>query len=279
MKIIHLTDTHLMPPGRTLYGLDPRARLRACLADIAAHHRQADLCVITGDLAHAGQGEAYAVLRECLEGFPLPVRLLLGNHDDRPAFVDAFPEAPRDPAGFVQSSLDSALGRFLFLDTLLAGSHGGAYCRARRDWLARMLEEIPDSPVLLFMHHAPVLFGLPGMDALKLRDLEAFRATLAPHKARIRHIFFGHVHRAVFGTWQGLPFSSLRATNHQCRFEGNLRDNRVGSHEAPSYAVVSIDAEQITVQDHDFNYDGPTFDLGDTRWRDWDGKGRPPGGA
>ena len=37
-KLIHLTDPHLMPPGKPLYGLDPEAGLAAAISHIAAHH-------------------------------------------------------------------------------------------------------------------------------------------------------------------------------------------------------------------------------------------------
>ena len=63
MKLIHLTDLHLMPPGELLWGLDPFARFDAALVDIAAHHADADLCVITGDLTEKGDVAAYELLR------------------------------------------------------------------------------------------------------------------------------------------------------------------------------------------------------------------------
>ena len=34
-KFIHLTDTHLVPPGQLLYGMDPLHRLRAAVHSIA----------------------------------------------------------------------------------------------------------------------------------------------------------------------------------------------------------------------------------------------------
>ena len=33
MKLIHLTDTHFVPPGKTLYGGDPQATLAAAVVD------------------------------------------------------------------------------------------------------------------------------------------------------------------------------------------------------------------------------------------------------
>ena len=54
MKIIVVTDLHLVPPPERIYGFDPAARLDACLKDIEALHGDAEFCVITGDLVDRG---------------------------------------------------------------------------------------------------------------------------------------------------------------------------------------------------------------------------------
>ena len=40
MKLIHLTDPHMVPKGRKLFGRDPRVVLDAAIADINAHHQR-----------------------------------------------------------------------------------------------------------------------------------------------------------------------------------------------------------------------------------------------
>ncbi len=86
MKLIHITDIHLVPPGERLLGLDPGERLKACIRDINIHHSDADLCVITGDLANRGETAAYTLLRERLLELKIPCQLLIGNHDNRENF-------------------------------------------------------------------------------------------------------------------------------------------------------------------------------------------------
>ena len=55
MKIIQVTDLHLVKPGATLCGLDPLARLQACITDINQNHCDAELVIFTGDLSDTGE--------------------------------------------------------------------------------------------------------------------------------------------------------------------------------------------------------------------------------
>lgn len=126
----------------------------------------------------------------------------------------AFPRSRATRTGFVQSRRETAQGTCLFLDTKMPGTHAGGYCAARCAWLKRQLEET-DGPVFLFMHHPPFRHGIASMDAIMMHDHQAFWEVIEPHRARIRHLFFGHVHRAIFGNWRGISYSCMRGLNHQ----------------------------------------------------------------
>ncbi len=251
MKILHVTDTHLVPPGQLLYGLDPLERLRRCIDDIVAHHADARLLVITGDLAHRGEEAAYRALRTQLERLPMPWHALVGNHDARGPFAAVFPDAPRDESGFVQSARRLPEGDFLFLDTLEEGIHGGRYCDRRAAWLARRLDEAGDRPVFLFMHHPPFPVGIPCLDAISLQEPAGFAALVAGRR-NIRHLFYGHVHRPVCGSWLGIPVSTMRALNHQVPFDLVTTDHVPQSHEPPAYGVAFIEDDRVTVHFHDY---------------------------
>lgn len=218
MKIIQITDTHLVPAGHLVHGLDPAARLARIVADVCARHADADLAVLTGDLVNDGDLDAYRLLRETLTPLPMPVRLLLGNHDLRPAFRAVFPDAATDPDGFVQSVLDGpdGAGRLLFLDSVSEGFIGGVYCPARREWLAATLAERPGTPVTIFVHHPPVAHGMRHFEHIGLHDAAPLMALLGAHPGGVRHIFFGHIHVPFSGvTADGIAFSAGRGCNHQ----------------------------------------------------------------
>jgi 3',5'-cyclic AMP phosphodiesterase CpdA len=270
MKIIQISDPHLVTPGRRLWGLDPSERLRLCLDDVGTQHPDVDLVVVTGDLSDGGLAPAYARLRGLLAGLAVPVRLLLGNHDDRGIFRAAFPEALTDADGFVQSVHDAGSVRLVFLDTLEAGETAGRLGPRRLAWLAARLEETAAERILLFMHHPPMPTGQPGLDSIRLQDAEPFWAVLAPHRARIAHIFCGHQHRPVGGSWRGVPFTVLRGTNHQCALELRASGHVDGTHEPPHYAVILVTAESVVVHLHDFTYDGPRFSLGEADPATWE---------
>ena len=252
MKFIHLTDPHLVEPGALLHQLDPLQRLREALASIAAEHADAAFVIITGDLCDAGQANGYAALRDALSALPMPVHLMLGNHDDRAVFRRLRPDAPDDGSGFVQFAFSAGGQRFVCLDTLEQGASKGTFCERRAAWLAAELERSAPAPVLLFLHHPPFPIGMAPMDRIALTDPALLRQTLAPHRARIRHLFFGHLHRPVAGSWWGIPISTLRGTNHQIALALDEPTRYIVSHEPPQYAVVLVDEESVIVHFHDY---------------------------
>ncbi|OJH51658.1 hypothetical protein ATN81_27900, partial [Agrobacterium pusense] len=184
MKLIHLTDTHLVPQPATLFGLDPRKRLDAALKSITQEHPDADLLVITGDLAHWGELLAYDELQKRIATNPIRTVLLIGNHDERSAFRRVFPEAMDDGNGFVQGSRVVDGHRLIFLDTKQQGTHAGAYCAARLAWLEKELSGSHE-PTLLFMHHPAFPVGMSSMDLLSQQDASALWQVLEPHADRI----------------------------------------------------------------------------------------------
>lgn len=245
MKIIHITDFHLVAPDAALYGSSPHDRLDRCLDDIARWHSDAEFCIMSGDITHHGDPAAYDWLADRLKRFPLKTFLMMGNHDDRSALCASFPDAGRDQNGYIQDKIATPHGVFLLLDTNKGEVSEGQYCEDRRSWLKAQLDAAADQPVWIFMHHPPFDVGIPYMDRIKLEDADAFADILSSHKD-IRHIFFGHVHRAAYFNWRGIACTCLPGTNHQIPLVSDSVSTNY-SVEPVMYGVVLIEDDQTAV--------------------------------
>jgi len=245
VKFIQVSDLHLVPKGDKLWGLDPFARLEACLNDIIQFHRDAAFVVISGDLAERGEVLAYRQLKARLADFPIETHLMLGNHDDRSHFLSVFPDGPRDKAGFVQSVITHDNAVYLMLDTLKGPpSSAGLYCDQRKAWLKKELARAGKRHVYLFMHHPPFSIAHDLMDLIMLDDPEEF-LTLLP-KDQVRHIFFGHAHRPISGQFHGMSFSAPPSLVHQLPLVGGSVPT-IYSDEPPMYAVVHAGPDKVLV--------------------------------
>ena len=125
------------------------------------------------------------------------------------------------------------------LDTVEEGKSWGSYCQKRLLWLKDALENARGRNVYLFMHHPPFDVGIPCVDRIGLGiDGHKISEVLSKHD-NIRHLFFGHIHRPISGSWNGIPYSTLRGTNHQVPLDFEALEIVPKSHEPPAYAIVS----------------------------------------
>ena len=248
MKIIQLTDTHLVTPGEALRGLDPERHLRACLAQIEAKHGDARALVVTGDIADRAEPAAYELFRDILAAYRLPpIHLTVGNHDRRSAFGQTFPQM-LDCHGHAQQRFDLGDHAGILLDTGTIGTHGGALDPVRLDWLDAQLRE-DGRPVLMFMHHAPFKVGLKRLDQITLANEDEFWRVIEPFRDRIRHLFFGHMHRNIAGSWRGIPFTVAAGTTHHglLDFEADLPRHAIVE---PGYTVILVRDGTVIVHPH-----------------------------
>ncbi|GIG64145.1 metallophosphoesterase [Phytomonospora endophytica] len=200
--IAHLSDPHVTT------GPLAAAHLRAALGRVLALDRRPELVVITGDLAGEGLPEEYAKLAEVLDGFPLPLHLVAGNHDDSAALAAAFGLAD------TRYVVDHADVTLVVLDSRVPGKPGGLLGAGQLRWLDAVLTERPGKPAFVAVHHPPIAVGIPLLDGMRLDDGPGLAEVLArhPHVARV---LSGHVHRPVVAPFAGTVLAVAPSTFRQ----------------------------------------------------------------
>lgn len=173
VKILHLSDSHLVSPGDLTHGHDPLARLRSAIDDINQFHSDAKFLVITGDLSDTGGEDSYLALQQVLGSLNIPYLLLMGNHDHRESFKSVFPHAA-DENGFIQASVNLGDLRLICLDTLYDGQVTGRLCTVRLNWLKQQLDMSTDQEV----QNAQVVTALHNLQIINVTMLAPFKTPL-----------------------------------------------------------------------------------------------------
>ncbi|HLS67854.1 MAG TPA: phosphodiesterase [Kiloniellales bacterium] len=218
MLIAQLSDPHVMPAGELAFGrLDTGEMLGQAVSRVLQLDPLPDVVLLTGDLADGGAPGSYRELRRRLAPLSMPLYLMPGNHDERGALREAFPEAAylRQDPDFLHFAVDLGQLRLIALDSLVPGQVHGALCAHRLEWLAQRLEEQRDKPVLMAIHHPPFTTGIARMDAYGMQQGAAEFAEIVARHPRVERLLCGHLHRSIQARWAGTLAMTAPSTAHQ----------------------------------------------------------------
>lgn len=198
MIICQLTDMHIRAPGSLAYGrVDTNRFFSQAIDELAALCPAPDVYVLTGDLTDFGRADEYRTLAEGVARLAKPVYLLPGNHDDRRALREAFPDHRylQGPEPFIQYRIDLGGLTLITLDTVVPEQSHGELDRDRLVWLREQLDDT--TPTVIAMHHPPFLTDIRHMDEIGLRQgAEELEQLLCRYK-NIERVICGHLHRSI----------------------------------------------------------------------------------
>jgi Icc protein len=217
MLLAQISDLHVMPPGQLAYQrVDTAAMARAAVDHILRLRPAPDAILVTGDLANHGAPDAYALCREILAPLRAPFYVIPGNHDGVETFRTAFRDHAYVPQGAepIRYAIDEHPIRLVAIDSRIIGKVAGQVDAEQLAWLDETLQQRPQAPTIVMMHHPPFRTGLPHFDAVGLQNPEALEAVVRRHP-QVERIVCGHVHRATTIRFGGTIASACPGTAHQ----------------------------------------------------------------
>lgn len=227
MLIAQITDPHIgFDPGPLAGRIDPTGALRSALAHVRAWQPRIDVLLLTGDLVDSGRLGDYELIAGLLhdelpaatEGGPL-VLAVPGNHDlranMRAVLGSLMPVASDAPPDRICLHRQHGGLHLIGLDTVVAAAPHGTLEPEQIDWLDRQLATCASEPVLIFMHHPPMVTGMAAMDACGLLQGRAELGRLVAAHGHVQAIVCGHIHRPIVGRLGGAPVVVVPSTSHQ----------------------------------------------------------------
>lgn len=213
--IAQISDLHIKRPGALAYRrVDTATALRTCIETLNALRPRPDIVVITGDLADTAAAEEYEHLKRLLKPLELPFVGVPGNHDSRDLLRTTFAEQGyAAPSGALNQLRTLGPLDLILLDSSVAQRPHGTLDEATLHWLDATLGASAQRPALLFLHHPPFVTGIAHMDRDNLRNADELAKLVGRHE-RVRLIACGHVHRATFTSFAGVPTTICPAPNH-----------------------------------------------------------------
>ncbi len=212
LRVALLSDTHVPADASERYrGFSPVENLSTVVPAVMAAPVEGTL--ICGDIARLqGTPEDYARVSGLLAPIAakMPLAMVLGNHDHRANFLDAFPQQRAASAGVTNRHTISreARGlRFILLDSLLAPNvTPGQLGNAQRTWLSTELAA-STTPTVIVLHHSL------GTNDGDLVDVDRLFDVLGPHR-HVKAILYGHSHEYKVTERDGIQLINLPAVGY-----------------------------------------------------------------
>lgn len=217
-KILQISDPHIVPNGQLAYGQVDTAESLACCVEtinrILPDIGPVDLAVVTGDLTDFGTSEEYQRFRDIMEPLEIPYRAIPGNHDDVSTMRASFEDKDWMPhSGPINWKADFDDLVLIALDSSVEAKAHGALCDASLEFLRAGLMSAGGNPVIVAVHHPPILTGIEKMDIQNLRDSREFRSTLSEYEGELR-LVCGHVHRNIVAPFGGVICQIAPGVSH-----------------------------------------------------------------
>jgi 3',5'-cyclic AMP phosphodiesterase CpdA len=253
LTIAQITDLHITTDKDPLNQRRNEERLRQVMKTIHGLRPRPVAIIASGDLVDRGEVEEYLELKRLMADSEIPIYYALGNHYLRAPFHEVFsgPGAQTDPNGYVQYAVDFGSMRMVVCDTLEGENHGD-YDEARAAWLSATLDEAPERPTAVILHHPPIPSGIRWMDPDPQSPWLLRLAEVLTGRNQVKVLMCGHIHRAFYGLFAGhmvaaAPATSIQLTLDLTEVDMEVPDGReILVEEPPAFALLMSNGPDLT---------------------------------
>ncbi|WP_227368550.1 metallophosphoesterase family protein [Halomonas sp. M20] len=232
MRLIQITDCHLHadPDARSRTGY-PLVQLQKVVK--RARQLRPDIVLVTGDISQDRTQASYRCAATLFSSFGCPWFWLSGNHDAHDLMNVVHP---------LQDEIDLGSWRLLLLDSQVEGHPHGELGKKQLETLAERLGK-DERRVLLALHHPPITIDSNWMDAIGLKDRDAFWQTLAPY-SQVNAVLCGHIHQTLAQRLDNVLVYGCPATSDQ--FLPGSADFAVDDDALPGFRVIDLEDSRLS---------------------------------
>ncbi len=238
MRIIQITDLHIAKVGAsTILDIDVWQKFKSVLAE--AKKMEPDLLVVTGDLCYqSGETSIYQWIKKDLDDSELNYQVIAGNHDDAALMATVFDLPLQKKTGECYYEKRYESGKILFLDSAKA-----VLSQDQWDWFYKELAE--EIPMMIFIHHPPLLAQTPFMDNNYCFQQAAQFAEALAQKSDIIPVFCGHYHTERMVS--AAQFNVFITPSTMAQIDPENPEYAL-KHLTPGFRVVDWDGTQLVTQ-------------------------------
>lgn len=221
-----LSDTHIAAdPAQVARNVNLARHLRTAVAEVKALAGSGVAHVMVNgdcslDRGEPGDYTTFLELTRPLREAGQAVHCLMGNHDERDIFWNAFRAErarPRGVEGKHLSVLEGGAANWFLLDSLEKTKQTpGRLGEAQVQWLQKELDARAGKPALIMLHHDCI----PRPDGKKtgLLDMDALLGAIGSRR-HVKAVFYGHTHVWGLAEIAGIHMVNLPAVAYPFRPE------------------------------------------------------------
>ena len=234
LLVAQITDTHLFAEVEPkVFGVQTYNSFQVVVERLKGLQVQPDILLLTGDLSQDESSQSYDRLFNFIAPLNIPAYWLPGNHDNLQVMEQVLQQLPINAT----KSFHAGGWNFLLLSSLISGCVHGEISQQSLDWLESQLQQNPNFPTLVVLHHPPCLINSDWMDNINLRNYEEFLAVVDRYP-QIKLVVFGHIHQEFATVRHGVDYLGSPSTCVQ--FQPQSKEFTIDTQAQPGFRLINL---------------------------------------